>query len=456
MNQQAGEEGRDSILQLSAEELVVSKRPTSERVVVRRETRSREVKVDEVLASESVVVERVPIGRYVDAVPAVREEGDCTILPVVEEVAVVVRRLLLREEVRLRRVKTSSHHVETVTLREQHVVVSRSPAEGPVKPGPVANPEIAEPVPVQPEQTRSLTMSEETIVAVFDSAAHADAAIADLKAARVPDSAISRHAEDGSGSTGTMTSGTTAAPAREQGFWSSLFGGASSDEPVYDRSLATGGSVVVVKAPMNEADAIVTILERHHPIDLDERAGSYGVGAQPTSGMATSGMATSGMATSGMATTGMAGTTNAAPADQGRMSGVTAADGVLSLSEESLAVGKRLVNQGGTRIRRYVVERPAEADVTLRSETVQVERRPVTGAALDAGDFSDKTIEMTASGEEAVIGKTSRVVEEVALHKEASERTETVHDTVRRQEVEVEQVPSTETMATPAANRTTP
>jgi stress response protein YsnF len=61
-------------------------------------------------------------------VPAVRTEGDLTILPVVEEVVIVERKLLLREEVHIRRIQTTAKHVETVQLREQDAIVTRLPA----------------------------------------------------------------------------------------------------------------------------------------------------------------------------------------------------------------------------------------------------------------------------------------------------------------------------------------
>ena len=454
MNQHDRDDQNEVVLPLSAEELNVGKRTVAERVVVRRETRVRDEAVEELLTNESVVVERVPIGRYVDVMPPVREEGDCTILPVVEEVAVVTRRLLLREEVRLRRVKTSRHHVETVKLREQFAVVTREPLDMAADQVPDFQSGLLPPTSTASQPSRSMPMSEETIVAVFDTVAHADAAVADLKTARVPDSAISRHAEDMSGTTGTGGTATgstmgssTGGSSRQQGFWSSLFGGSTTDEPVYDRSMTSGGSVVVVKSPTENVDAVVAILEKHNPVDLDERAANYGYSTQ-AAGTSAAMPTTATTATSSYARAGTAGATTAAA--------TTAAEGgVIQLAEESLAVGKRLVNRGGTRIRRYVVERPAEADVTLRSETIQVERRPVTDATAATADFTDKTIEMTASAEEAVVGKTTRVVEEVALRKEATERTETVHDTVRRQEVEVEQVPVTDTTTTSTTRPTT-
>ena len=110
----------------------------------------------------------------------------------------------------------------------------------------------------------------------------------------------------------------------------------------------------------------------------------------------------------------------------------------LQLSEEQIQVGKRLVNRGTTRIRRFVVETPVEENVTLHSERVSVERRPVTGdARVTDADFTDKTIEVTERDEEAVVGKTARVKEEVVVRKDAADRVETVHDTVRREDVEI-------------------
>ncbi len=81
------------------------------------------------LSHEHVVVERVAVGRVVDAVPPVRQEGDVTIMPVVEEELVLVRRLVLKEEVHLRRVRSTTTHSETVAVREQHVAVTRTPLD---------------------------------------------------------------------------------------------------------------------------------------------------------------------------------------------------------------------------------------------------------------------------------------------------------------------------------------
>jgi stress response protein YsnF len=91
------------------------------------------------------------------------------------------------------------------------------------------------------------------------------------------------------------------------------------------------------------------------------------------------------------------------------------------------------------RIRSYVVETPVEERVTLREERVAVERRPVDRAVGDAEQaFQERTIEAEERGEEAVVSKETRVKEEVVVRKEADQRTETVSDTVRSTEVDVE------------------
>ena len=121
----------------------------------------------------------------------------------------------------------------------------------------------------------------------------------------------------------------------------------------------------------------------------------------------------------------------------------TTGDETLRLAEESIVIGKRLVNRGGTRIRRYVVETPVQESVSLHNERVILDRRPVADSRpISGANFSEKTIEMTETSEEAVVSKSARVVEEVRLRKEATDRVETIRDTVRKEEVEVEQIPN--------------
>lgn len=122
----------EEIIALHGEDLVVGRRVV-ERASVRiaTVTRSHDRLVEEELTHRRVEIVHVPVGRFVDAVPPVREDGDLTILPVVEEVVIVERRLLLKEEVHIRRVQRTEQHVETVVLRTQDAVVTRTPTPRP-------------------------------------------------------------------------------------------------------------------------------------------------------------------------------------------------------------------------------------------------------------------------------------------------------------------------------------
>ena len=265
-------------------------------------------------------------------------------------------------------------------------------------------------------------MTDQTIVAVYDTPAHAELAVQDLLQANVPESAIHRHAQEGSYA-GSSTTATTR--TEEPGFWASLFGGEPDhDTTVYDRSVSSGSTAVSVRVPDDHVTAVMDILERHHPIDIDERAGSYGLTQTTTA----------------RASLPVAATATGANA--------TADGGTIQLSEETLAVGKRVINRGTTRIRRFVVETPVEEEVRLRDERVTIERHPVTDSRPVTDSFSEKMIEVTESAEEAVVSKTARVKEEIGIKKETADRTETIRDTVRREDVEIVKEPGDRTGST--------
>ncbi len=116
-----------SSIPLYFEEISVATRKVERGTVrVHVQTTTREEPVDELLTHERIEIERVAIGRRVDAVPPVRQEGGTTVFSVVEEVVVVERRLILKEEIRLRRVQTTERHRESVTLREQDAIIERT------------------------------------------------------------------------------------------------------------------------------------------------------------------------------------------------------------------------------------------------------------------------------------------------------------------------------------------
>ncbi|WP_428394494.1 YsnF/AvaK domain-containing protein [Lichenicoccus sp.] len=276
-------------------------------------------------------------------------------------------------------------------------------------------------------------MAQETIVAVYETAVHADAAVRALREANVPAAAISQHANSAGAMAGQDTAAgqRTGAPAREQGFWSKLIGAEPDrDTGVYDRSIEAGSVVVSVQVPSEHYDSVAAILEQHDPIDLDERAAQYGTTQTATH--------------TTMPTTEQPMQARAAATTRDTATN----DGTMQLSEETLAVGKRAINRGTTRIHRFVVETPVEEQVSLHDERVSIERRPVTDDRAPTDSFSDKTVEMTETAEEAVVSKTARVREEVAIRKDVTDCTETIKDTVRREDVEIEKVPGASTSQT--------
>jgi uncharacterized protein (TIGR02271 family) len=178
----------------------------------------------------------------------------------------------------------------------------------------------------------------------------------------------------------------------------------------------------------------VTILDAHSPIEVDEKTDESGLTETDRNNLSRSSTeeySTTEIATppvsvpSGGCTDGQA-----YPVAQGDVpaAGVAASserDEVIPLAEEQLEVGKRSVERGATRVRRYVVENPVEQDVTLHGQRVTIERRrPVEGTGVTGDAFEERTIEVHESEEMPVVAKTARVVEEVAVRREATERTD--------------------------------
>ncbi len=116
-------------LRLVAEEVEVGKRRTvTGRVDVRTVTDTRDEVVKATLDSDATEVTRVPVDRHVDVAPTIRTEGDVTIVPVLEEILVVEKRLLLKEEIHIRRITRSEDVETTVPLRRQRALVERHSA----------------------------------------------------------------------------------------------------------------------------------------------------------------------------------------------------------------------------------------------------------------------------------------------------------------------------------------
>ena len=117
------------VLPLRTEAVTTSRNQIAKSVVrVATVTREHEHFIDEELSHEHVEIERVLIERQVDAIPPVREEGITTVVPVMEEVVVIERRLILKEEIRVTPVRSTEHQRESVMLRKQDAVITRTEA----------------------------------------------------------------------------------------------------------------------------------------------------------------------------------------------------------------------------------------------------------------------------------------------------------------------------------------
>ena len=299
--------------------------------------------------------------------------------------------------------------------------------------------------------------TDSTIVAAFRNSSDAQAAAADLQTAGISRSDIFLESSSASSTTGASTSDYSSRTAHHEGgitgWFKSLFGAddeAGTASTGYQQTMQQGGYLLSVDVTASQIDSVETILNRHNPLNVQsDDTTSYG----NTSGATTTGAASAGAVTAGaLGATGGYGSTTGAKATTPVASTVsttaarTGETGSIPVIQEDMQVGKRQVLRGGIRVFSRVVERPVEESIGLREEHAHVTRQPVNRPATEA-DFTagrEQTIEVAEYGEEAVVGKRARVVEEVQVGKQVSERTETVRDTVRHTEVQVEQVPGSQ------------
>ena len=264
-------------------------------------------------------------------------------------------------------------------------------------------------------------MAYETIVAVYDTAAHADAAVKALKAGGFANADISVFNKD------RLASGKKA--AEQAGLWSRLFGDDihEHEAAVYRQTVKDDGVVVSARVLDSEVAHAVAILDLHRPVDVHDRAVTSGIAPAAHVEAVDKKLDAVPLA----ATQKVALPPKVAEANKD----------VLRLAEEQLRVGKRMVESGRTRVRRFVTERPVSADVTLHEEHAEVMRRAITDPKYIGDiDWADKQIEVVETAEHALANKTARIVEEVSLKKIGTDRVETVHDKIRRQQVEIERV----------------
>ena len=265
-----------------------------------------------------------------------------------------------------------------------------------------------------------------TIVGLFDTAAEAKRAVVGLVESGISREDIGITSRDYTGyeGEGRVESGDEGVGDKLSNFFSGLFGDDESASH-YSEAVTRGGTVVTVDCESDEAaDRAEAVMNRFGG-ETDEHGDSHREAAYAGREVRESSPA------------------NLAEGGEAR----------IPVIEEELHVGKREVEGGGVRVRTRVVERPVEEAVRLREERVNVERRPVNRpvSEADINAFREGTFELTERSEEAVVAKQARVVEEVAINKEVGERTETVRDTVRRTDVDVEQTGETKARRATAA-----
>ncbi|MCW2237531.1 YsnF/AvaK domain-containing protein [Azospirillum canadense] len=350
-------------------------RPTGV-VHVHRRVHEEVEEIDEPLESTEVVVERVPVGAWIDKAPAERREGDTMIIPVVEEVPVVVMRLRLVEEVHVTRRRTTRRYRDRVPVRRSEVTVEREEAEQSAPPPPT--PEYP-----TPEHRRSrMTM---TVIGLFQTPEPARRASQELTKAGCPEESVRLFDK----------------PRDDLASALAEFGIDAEDARAFSGAIAKGAAVIAVEVEDDQADEIRSRLERNdaRAVDVYE--------------------------------------------DERHEQGGKSAHGerkVLPEVEEQVRIGKRRVVRG-VHASTHVTERPVEKTLTLEEEKVRVRHREADRELSPEEAeraFKETSVDMTETTEEAEVRKAARLIGEVELTKSTTEHKETVRETARKTEVDVE------------------
>ena len=210
------------------------------------------------------------------------------------------------------------------------------------------------------------------------------------------------------------------APERFDQFFDSLFLTPAEADRYRERAQSSQAVVAVHTYSPEQARQAAAILDHYSTVDLnlpDDEA--YLAGTAPVAGTAD-----------------------------------TAATPSIPIIEERVEIGKQQVETGGTRLRSRIVERPVEESLRLRQERVRIERVPVNRPATEAdlASFQEGAIELTERAEVPVVSKEARVVEEVNIGKEVEEHDETIRETERRTDVQVDEFRKDEYRRDPDTN----
>lgn len=256
----------------------------------------------------------------------------------------------------------------------------------------------------------------QTVIGIFNNASEAQNAVDKL----VSEGFSQAYVDISSGtnySTSTTTSENESGIAR---FFRNLFGDDDNERERYTKAAERGTVVTVHAQSDDEAKRAALLLDEYGAIDVNDN--DYSITGMDYSNTGTD-----------YSTTGSADRLYSNENAEGK---------TIPVIEENIQVGKREVETGGVRLRSRIVERPVEESLRLREEHVRVERNTVDRPATEAdfNNFKEGSIEVTETAEVPVVSKEARVVEEVSLGKDVEHREETIRDTVRKTEVDVEEI----------------
>lgn len=432
---------------------VSKRRRATGRVTIKLQTTEESGVLEEAITRESAEIVRTPMDRIVKRAPSIRVEDGVVIVPVIEEELVVRKRLRLKEELRVKLISEVEPVQIPVVLRRNQATVSRS-ALG---------------VNGEPLSGLGATAMNRTVTAFYPSRQEAEQVRSQLTQLGVPE----RHIE-------VVTSESHRQQEDDQGGFFGFLGRLfipKEDHSVYNEGLSRGHAMLTAHLDEDQADEAISVLEQSDAMDLDLHEAEWRIAtsqkgidagygsADPKDSIAFEQNLSAGHGGAAAVADSEAGDRSGRLAGEGNMldaaghqNGTTrvtdmgipattsltpglSANGeqAIPVVSERLVVGKREVGRGGVRVRSYVVETPVEEQIALRSERIAVERRTVDQPVTNAEALlQDGEIVLEETEEVPVVAKEAVVTEEIILRKDATERVETVHDTVRRTEVDVQ------------------
>ncbi|WWO98759.1 MAG: YsnF/AvaK domain-containing protein [Candidatus Dasytiphilus stammeri] len=253
-------------------------------------------------------------------------------------------------------------------------------------------------------------MSYEKIVTLFDNAEHAQSAKDNLLKAGFSAYDISLIDESQLRAANILS--------HEDDIWQRLFGNGLTEEEskVYAKALETGGVILILRTSEEDTPRAMGILNACQVVDMSETVTCIDKNHQSQHDEC-----------------------KYSEDKHQSISNEDNCDDILQLAEEQLEVGKKIVKEGSTRVRRFVTEKDVEVEVPLHEEHATIFRRSINkNKCPDKFDWSDTVVEITETTEKPVVNKTAHIVEEIIVRKEGRDRIEKIHDTVRKQEVKIE------------------